>query len=329
MAQGIPNLPAQVADIGNQFTQGVVRGQQVAQSRASMLMQQRQVQSQQRQEDFKRIKVFIETEGNILNDFIEDGNEQGAKDYLEKRKTDPSLSGVFERTGLKNVGVFAFTDDKGKQKVGLEMPLKITEQNIEKFPQDANIQVGDTGFAKMSPDGSKIFSFKRDESATEGGKVAPETKTIIDATLKTGLRELDVLKGLATSQTIDDQQRAVFLDELRSKSDALLGQVKSLLKQNVDVSAPGSDTKIPPKDNDEIIDKAIEMARRFKTLEGALTNLEKNKQIFIDAGVSMEKLKKIVSEAFDVIGSIDSPVPTDIIRDNITEAVRSPNATTQ
>lgn len=173
MAQGIPNLTAQVADIGSQFTQGQVRGQKVAQSKMANLLQQRQLESSQRQDDMKRIKNFIDTEGKVLTRFIEQGDEQGARNYLEKRKASPDLGGSLERLGMSDVDVFGFTDAKGKKKLGIEQTTKMNPKLREKIRSksgfDPSVQDGQLVRLKIGPDGD-VVDIKSDIGSLEGIK---------------------------------------------------------------------------------------------------------------------------------------------------------------
>jgi len=322
-----PSLIGQAANIGNRFIQGVSSGREVAQSRIQGLLQQRQIESSQNQDDFRRLKVFIETEGKILDRFIEQGDEQGAKDYLEKRKGSADIGGVLQRTGMSNVGVFAFTDSSGKQKRGIEVPFKITAKNIGKFPEGSNVQIGDTGIAKMSQDASKIFSFKRDDDPFgTGGKVGEERRLkFASAKLKIGLRELDARKKIASDPNVPAVDRDTAFKELKIRSEQMIQEFKKDIFVSGDIEIKDSPTKLSPEEKKSAMDSLVDFPKKFNTLEDAVTSLESQRSTFEASGMDTDKMIQIATDAFELDDVINAPAPSDQIAENLGQQVQSPN----
>ncbi|MDA0707469.1 MAG: hypothetical protein O2963_00110 [Proteobacteria bacterium] len=296
-----------LASAGSGFIQGRLAKQQHEQSQMDILLRQREAESSQRSQDFSRLKVFIDTEGKVLSDLLQKGDATAAKEWFDKRKQDPELRGMFERTGMINADIRSFENRDGKSKAGMSMPAKMSPELREKMKKrtglDSPFKDGDIVNVTMSTSGELMQVEK--STLGQSGDIDPRDKLLAETEVKAGLRTLDAIKS-QIQNTESNEDRDKLMDALSKKSDEIMKNVESRLFTTENIAPTGS-AEPPTNVKEDAIKRIVALAKTANTLEEGFQRIEANRDTLIENNIDIEKIKDAFKKAFQANASLKLP----------------------
>lgn len=285
-------LRKSVQDAGSASLEGQIAGQKMRQSNIELALRQSQSQRADIANNIQVIKMVKDTYGPEMARLRKKGDVDGLNNLVASINSNPNLKPALDAFGFSGLEF-----GKVGGKVTSKLPIKITEENIKSMPKGANVQVGDTGKGELDSDGN-ILSFEKTD-VSEFGDVSERNKLEADARLKAGLRELDTLKGLATSATIPSKERQEYLDQLTTKKDQLLSEyVNTLTKQSQNQSTASGNNNMQM-----LVNAALDAG----DIESELQYLDSIRDQIIEKGVDPDELKRLIIEASNFSERLDMP----------------------